>query len=1023
MVGKIQEYWKKFTGQNGSSQSDHEDENPPFSIDGENEAINSEKNPEIEHFKKLWGQMYAYCSTLPVLGFNSGKYDLNLMKSTLLPGLGFGGKLQDEKWAMSYDRFAFIIRKNNSYSAICANGIKFIDAIQYLSAGVSYSNFLQAYSVTESKSYLPYEWIDSVEKLDHPEMPPYEAFYSELKQMNVLEEGGDENLGRQRYSELVDLWKANGWTKFSDLLSYYNNLDVGPFVKAAERMQDFYFQKGIDVFKCAISLPGVSRRMLFETAEKEGVSFASINVDDEDLYYIFRRNLVGGPSIIYHREHCVDKTCLFNLPDHVCRAIKGYDANALYLFSIDQKMPCGGYVRRIGPDFKPVCRLYRQSMYDWLDYIALTENKKIQHGRNGGEVRVGKYLVDGFCFETNEVFEFNGCYYHGCNECGKNNTDELKRKILSTENRRKEIEELLKTTIRSIQECQFKAWVKEEKGKTRNESPNLFDFTESRLPPFYKKYRFNSSSTDKILSNVRSGVFFGMLEVDVEVPDHLHQKFSEMSPFFGTADIPVDDIGKPMKDHLAENNINFKSRKLLIGAMKAEKILLHSELLQWYLSHGIVVTKLYQVIEFTPNRCFRPFVNLVTNARRNGDNDPSMKPVADGCKLLGNAAYGSIIMDKEKHSNVTYVNNVGQAQQYINSPNFKSINKIRECLYEVVSSKQNVKVDLPIQLGFTILQFAKLKMLQFYYDFLQPNCKENSFQLCEMDTDSLYMAMTGENIEAILRSDCMRTEFSRNLRVSNCNDLPYGPDQGHFLPRECCSEHSKYDNRTPGLFKLEASGTEMVSLCSKTYSLEQNDGTCKFSSKGLNKRALTNPHSVFKNVLETGNSASGVNRGILAVKNKMVNYEQTRNAISYFYCKREVLADGRSTKPLKTVLRLWPDRNVEVVDENHVLWPDRTINVHLRGKHYKSLFDVCLVAVKLDDPVSLLIDAFRAIEPYQSEKELIFTADGSFTRRKYSENSCMYWTTGMNLRSSQILPESEWPGINKLGEAWTLSRE
>ena len=141
-------------------------------------------------------------------------------------------------------------------------------------------------------------------------------------------------------------------------------------------MQEFCFQKGIDVFKCAISLPGVSRRILFETAEKEGVSFGSVTAEDEDLYYLMRRNLVGGPSIIYHREHCVGKTCLFNLPNNVCKAIKGYDANALYLYAFDQYMPCGGYVRRFSPDFKPIPRLYRQAMFDWLDYIALIENRK-----------------------------------------------------------------------------------------------------------------------------------------------------------------------------------------------------------------------------------------------------------------------------------------------------------------------------------------------------------------------------------------------------------------------------------------------------------------------------------------------------------------------------------------------------------------------------------------------------------------------------------------------------------------------
>ena len=41
-------------------------------------------------------------------------------------------------------------------------------------------------------------------------------------------------------------------------------------------------------------------------------------------------------------------------------------------------------------------------------------------------------------------------------------------------------------------------------------------------------------------------------------------------------------------------------RRSLIGSMKGEKILLATPLLKWYLEHGLEVTKVHQVIEFTP---------------------------------------------------------------------------------------------------------------------------------------------------------------------------------------------------------------------------------------------------------------------------------------------------------------------------------------------------------------------------------------------------------------------------------------
>ena len=49
----------------------------------------------------------------------------------------------------------------------------------------------------------------------------------------------------------------------------------------------------------------------------------------------------------------------------------------------------------------------------WLSYTAEKEGIHIQHVRNGGEKRVGKYSLDGYCHETNTAYEYQGCYWHG----------------------------------------------------------------------------------------------------------------------------------------------------------------------------------------------------------------------------------------------------------------------------------------------------------------------------------------------------------------------------------------------------------------------------------------------------------------------------------------------------------------------------------------------------------------------------------------------------------------------------------
>ena len=49
----------------------------------------------------------------------------------------------------------------------------------------------------------------------------------------------------------------------------------------------------------------------------------------------------------------------------------------------------------------------------WLSYTMEENNIHIDHVRNGGEKRVGKYSLDGYCEEQHTAYEFQGCFWHG----------------------------------------------------------------------------------------------------------------------------------------------------------------------------------------------------------------------------------------------------------------------------------------------------------------------------------------------------------------------------------------------------------------------------------------------------------------------------------------------------------------------------------------------------------------------------------------------------------------------------------
>ena len=295
-----------------------------------------------------------------------------------------------------------------------------------------------------------------------------------------------------------------------------------------------------------------------------------------------------------------------------------------------------------------------------------------------------------------------------------------------------------------------------------------------------------------ILDAVRNEKIFGCIECDIHVPEHLRDKFSEMCPVFKNTEISRDDIGEFMKAYAEENDIMVRPRRSLVGSMIGEKILLATPLLKWYLEHGLEVTRVYQVIEYTPKPCFKPFGDAVSNARRAGDADPSKAIIADTMKL-----------------------------SLTNSPFFRELNPIDDDTYEVQSSKKKIKLDLPLQVGFFVYRYTKLRMLQFYYNFLNKYLDRSDLEYCEMDTDSAYIAISGECVEGLIKPQMM-CEFEND----KCN----------WFPRTDTVEHAKYDKRTPGLFKVEWEGDGIISLCSIRHTIVLGIGKTNLVAKGLTKR-------------------------------------------------------------------------------------------------------------------------------------------------------------------------------------------
>jgi len=152
------------------------------------------------------------------------------------------------------------------------------------------------------------------------------------------------------------MWKAKNWASMREHLEYYKNLDVEPFLLAVEKLFNANKELGLDAFKSSLTLPGLTLHLMFSDLPP-GVFSTLINQSNSDLHQLIKKNVCGGLSVVFHREHQADVMYIchreFGANAKLCKKMLGYDANSLYLGALQRAMPTGNVIRYQSKDFKP----------------------------------------------------------------------------------------------------------------------------------------------------------------------------------------------------------------------------------------------------------------------------------------------------------------------------------------------------------------------------------------------------------------------------------------------------------------------------------------------------------------------------------------------------------------------------------------------------------------------------------------------------------------------------------------------
>ena len=80
-----------------------------------------------------------------------------------------------------------VIKKANQFVSFKFGDVQLLGILKFLGGATSPDSFLKAYITSGTKNFFPYEWIDCPQKMKNSELSPYDAFFSKLRKVNLLE--------------------------------------------------------------------------------------------------------------------------------------------------------------------------------------------------------------------------------------------------------------------------------------------------------------------------------------------------------------------------------------------------------------------------------------------------------------------------------------------------------------------------------------------------------------------------------------------------------------------------------------------------------------------------------------------------------------------------------------------------------------------------------------------------------------------------------------------------------------------
>lgn len=379
-----------------------------------------------------------------------------------------------------------------------------------------------------------------------------------------------------------------------------------------------------------------------------------------------------------------------------------------------------------------------------------------------------------------------------------------------------------------------------------------------------------------------------VVECDLEYPEELHDKHNDypLAPERLAVDAKMWSrtqrdlhLVYAQKDALATG---MSSTKLVPNLYSKTRYCIHSRNLKFYLKQGMRLLKVHRAIEFKQSAWMRVYIEKNQNLRAAATSDFEK----NFYKLMNNACYGKTCENQRKRTNIQLVTDVNKTQKLLALPQTLSFRVFTPDIAAIEMMKPRCLINRPFYVGFTVLEFAKLHMYRFHYDFVKPLWPGKKSQLLFTDTDSLMYEIEEPRLyEKIWQH---RHEF-------DLSDYP----KDFF--------HDATNKAIIGKFKDEAKGMTaeaFVGLRAKMYcwklSKQLSDNTYasveKARAKGIQRAAMRDVRfEDYEQQIRTPHDHMVTNRRIGAHLHRIYTYEYDKKGLCSFDDKRYILEDGISS--------------------------------------------------------------------------------------------------------------------------------